>query len=345
MAVVDNVLQVDSVCTLIPDYNLESLSETKEKLKAKATDALSKAKALAKKALETAKSKGALAKTLGKKASAFGTSGSGAIGGLPSRINNKNKSQGLFKDILCCKMPGLLDRLGGYQMGLGLGRRLDYNANFDLCANSILDNPMDALATVGNFIRKNPGILSGDPDTMLGALMRSDLMIKGSAFGLKRIFKDCLLRRFTNELGGLYGSDGSFGPSLRSRYYLRRYMASDPCLSAIADQPLVNKFLSDNSLGLLISTIVAMANGEDGKYAMLDSIFHMSGMQNNAIAGLTKSITYAVDYNKTNAKSKIKVINHYKKQNIIQDKHVAELYVPPSVIIESLDKDTIKKNA
>lgn len=331
MAVEGGAVQTEQIAEYTPGTDWDSLGEWLNKMKAKAGELADSLK----KKLDQAKGK------MNAKAEAA----SAKANKVKSRQGTGDSSSGVFSDIICCKMPNFLARLKTAQFDLGLGKSLNWNpsAYFSVCGKQMSLNLMDSIGAVAKFIQKNPGILSFDKDAMLAALMKSDLLNKSDAFGLKRLLRDCLLRRFTNAQAGLYGSDGSFGPSLASRNYLRTKMAQDPCLSAIGQLPIVSNFLANNNIGLLLSTVMYMHdNGwnAEGWYSLTDSVFNALGLRNNAIAGLAKSIAYSIDYNTYKIKHKLALGRYYKSKNIITKQHDAIIYTPPKVIIEKLDIDT-----
>lgn len=267
-----------------------------------------------------------------------------------SRINNVNLNMGVLDDIVCCKMPsgpGFEFDLG---LQLGLQRFLDWdvNAYLTICGKSMKINAKDAINGMSNFIRKNPGILSFDKDVMLQALMKSDLMNKADVFGIKRLIRECLLKRFTNAQGSIMGSDGTFGPSLRSRNYLRSKLYEDPCTGAIADLPIISKFLNNSNAGMLISSIMAMADpnnpDKEAVYAIVDSLLGMAGMRDTTLGGLAKSLAYAIDYNSFKTRDKIRTLNRLKNRKQISQKDLIHLQFSPKVFLENLDKDREKEN-
>lgn len=331
MAIQDDTVQVPDAAEFIPGLNWDSLNEMIAKAKAKYAGLKDKFGQMMSKL--TAAQKAAMDKLNKQKKSL-------------SRQASGNSSAGIFNDIVCCKVPNFGSRLGTLNFDLGLGRFLNFDRAMylNICGNQKKLNLRDALSGMANFIQKNPGILSFDKDIMLATLMRSDFMNKADLFGIKRLIRDCLLRRLTNAQAGLFGSDGSFGPSLKSRNYLRKKMAQDPCLSAIGQIPFVSNFLTHNNLGLLISSLASMLDpneDKDSMFAILDSVFNILGMRDTVIAGLGKSLGYAVDYNYFRVKDKIKVINRYKQLGIIKPMHAGSLQVRPNILIERLDKDTI----
>lgn len=338
MAIQDHVIPPEKYAEFVPGSDLDLINENwaKHKARVAAEDEAEKNKKKAEEAAKKANPKSTDGKDGADKAMAADKK---------ARQGAGDSASGIFSDIICCKMPNLLSRLKNLKFDLGLGKYLNWNPSmqFSVCGKQMNLNLMDALGGVAKFIQKNPGILSFDKDAMLAALMRSDLLNKMDAFGLKRLLRDCILNRFTNAQAGLYGSDGSFGPSLASRNYLRTKMAQDPCLAAIGKLPIISDFLANNNIGLLLSTVMYMHDhgwNAEGWFSLTDGIFNVLGLRNNAIAGLAKSLAYSVDYNTYKVKHKLAAGVHYKKQGVITKQHAGIIYTPPKVIIENLDKDT-----
>ena len=253
-------------------------------------------------------------------------------------MNIGKANGGIFSNILCCKLPSLNLRLPKYKLNFNRKLKFNFSLKFKLsiCGKEKKINPFDTAMNVANIIKKNPGLLSGDSKTRLQALLRSDILAKMNILGLGATVPTCILGK---TIGSLYGSDTGLGPSLRSRNSLRTLLYQDPCTAMFANQPLVNKWLSNSSAAALISTIISADKNK--AYSFVDLALGITGQRESALGSLIGALAYSYDYNTRN---KLDVINRVVNSGKLTGRDFIYLKANIPNVLKDLDGEKEEKD-
>ena len=260
---------------------------------------------------------------------ACGGSGSSAISSITSKISGfSNLSASLKMD----KYKSLLN--------IGKANKITFNTNINVtvCGKTKSLNPLDAISSVSNFIKKNPSILSSPKETLLRALVKDELVTKLGLGQLGKVIQKCIVDKVLEYLNtNDYGS----GPTLRSKNTLNSLLNQDACLSSIAKLPLVSKYLSNASTVALINVLIN--KDKNTTQDLIEALLTVTGQRDTALGGLASAIAYAKDYN-TRAKMKLLYSVFKNKSNNITYKDYLCVKTSSSKVLEKLDEEKEKSN-
>ena len=221
---------------------------------------------------------------------------------------------------------------------LDFDRLLNWDLNVNVCGNQKKLKPYAAVMGVSNIIRNNPGLLSGDKDTALNALLQSNLLEKMVPLGLGKTIAPCLLKRSS---GSLYGSDAGLGPTMKSKNALREQLYGDQCGAAIANVPFVSNWLDNSTSAMLLSTIIGTANGQAGAYDWVMTSLNVVGDRGSALGSLLGSLAYAYDYN---VRDKLSVTYQVFNSGKVTATDYMYFQTSSDLILEKLDDELEKNN-
>ena len=217
-----------------------------------------------------------------------------------SLINSiQDSALGLFNSVVCTKLPSMNLRLPKLKANIGKGisginglNGLNIKKGGPACSLEKFKAPFDSLMKVADFIKKNPGILSGDFETRMNTLLKSDLLNKMNIFGLGGLVPTCLLNK---AVGSINGNDNFMSGSLASKERLKKLMYQSECGAMIANVPFVSKILSQGSGNAIIDILL---NGDPTKASTyINMAMQAVGMRDNVLGELVHSILFAYDYN------------------------------------------------
>ena len=211
----------------------------------------------------------------------------------------QDSALGLFNSVVCDKIGNMTARLSKYKSSANQGisginglNGLNLKKGAPACGLEKLKQPFDSLLKVADFIKKNPGILSGDFETRLNTLIKSDLLNKMNLFGLGGLVPTCLLNK---AIGSINGNDNFMGGSLTSKERLKQLMYQSECGAMIANVPFVSKLLSQGSGNAILDILL---NGDPFKASTyINMAMATVGMRDSALGELVHSILFAYDYN------------------------------------------------
>lgn len=248
----------------------------------------------------------------------------------------KKTKGNVFSNLLCCKLPSLKIRLPKFKFSFSM-RKLKFNfktnLNFSLsiCGKEKKINPVNSILNAANFIKKNPGILSPNKADRLNALLKSDLLGKMNILGLGTTIPTCILGK---TVGSLYGSDTGLGPSLRSRNGLKELLYQDACGAMFANQPLVNKWLSNSAAAQFLGTLLSA--DKEKAFSYVDLALGVLGQRESVLGSLASALAYAYDYNTRN---KIHLINQVIGTGKIRGEEYLYMKTDASQILKNLDAE------
>lgn len=250
-----------------------------------------------------------------------------------NQLDTSNSNSSIFTDVLCCKLPSVLQRMDGYLGSLGNWRDINFDSEYmlDVCGNKKKLRPMDVVLGASNFIMNNPGIFTASNEERLSAILKSDFMRKLDLLGLGNSIPMCILWATKSNV---YRSSGYSGPSLRSRNKLRELMQQNSCTALISNQPLVSSWLSNSMAANMIS--VLLAGDEATAYDYINVALGISGQRESALGGLALSFGNAYDYN---TKKKFEVLNTYTSSGKLNSRDYIYLQYDSNKILESLDAE------
>lgn len=249
-------------------------------------------------------------------------------------INTSYTNSSIFTDILCCKLPSVLQRMDLYLGSLGNWRNLNFDFNYmlNICDNKKKNTPLDVVLGASSFIASNPGIFSPNSDERISALLRSDFVRKLDILGLGNTIPMCILYATKNNV---YGSSGYVGPSLSARNKLRDLLAQNSCTALLSNQPLVSSWLSNSVAANMIS--VLLAGNEAKAYDYIDLSLGIAGQRQSALSGLAWSFNNAYNYN---TRQKFTLLNTYVSSGRLQSSDYVYLRADSTKVLETLDNDT-----
>ena len=246
------------------------------------------------------------------------------------------QKKGFFNNKLFCGDKSLNLRIP--QLKLNFDRILNWGISANVCGKQKKFQPYAAVMSTANIIQNNPGLLSGDKESALNALLKSNLLEKMIPLGLGRAVAPCLLNRTS---GSLYGSDNGMGPTLKSKNALREALYQDSCGAAIANVPLVSQFIDNNVYANLVSVMIGSANGQAGVYDWMNAALGIAGERQGAIGSLLGSLAYAYDYN---VRDRIKVSYQLFNEGKITGADYMYFNTNSDLILSKLDEEKEKNN-
>ena len=346
MAVEANQLQVESIIESQTSENWDKISKLSisgdewADAGGKAFDNLKKINAQIKSGLDKAKNAANKAKAAAANAANIAKSKINKALSAKRDISPKNSAMSKFGDFVCNNKSSLNNRLKSFKLNFDrkLGLNLDTEFSVNICGKEKKLNAMDAVMKASEIIRKNPGLLSGDKDEMLNALLKSDILAKMNILGLGATVPTCILGK---TIGSLYGqSDGTLGPSLRARNELKSLMYKDPCSAMFANQPLINSWLSNSNCVAIISTL--MSSDPDKAFSLVDAALGLVGQRDSVIGGFISSLAYAHDYN---TRDKIDVLDRIFNTGKLTGSDFINIKTPATNILNRLDKEKEEKES
>lgn len=251
-----------------------------------------------------------------------------------SQSNQQRK--GFFNNKFLCGDKSLNLRLPSLKVDFD--RLLNWDLSVNICGKQKKIQPYAAVMGASNIIRNNPGLLSGDKDAALDALLKSNLLEKMVPLGLGRTIGPCLLRRSS---GSLYGSDAGLGPTLKSKNALREQLYGDQCGAAIANVPFVSNWLDNSTSAMLLSTIIGTANGQAGAYDWVMAGLSITGNRGSALGSLLGSLAYAYDYN---VRDKMRVTHQVFNSGKVTSGDYMYFQTSSDLILDKLDEELEKNN-
>lgn len=251
-------------------------------------------------------------------------------------INIFKQNGGFFSNLICCKLPSIKLRLPKYKFSFNRKLNFDLSFNLSICGKEKKINPFDSVMNMANVIRKNPGLLSPNKKDRLNALLRSDILPKMNILGLGSAIPTCVLGK---SVGSILGSDNTLGPTLRSRNTLKTLMYQDPCTAALANQPLLSKWLSNSSAASLLSTLIS--GDKDKAYSYVDIALGVLGQRESVIGSLLGALAYSYDYNTRN---KLDLIDRVFNSGKLTGADFINLQGNASNILKDLDAEKKEKD-
>lgn len=254
----------------------------------------------------------------------------------------QDKALGLFNSVVCDKLPSMNLRMPKFKesadksiSGITGLNGLNIKKGAPACGLEKLKNPFDSLMKIADFFKKNPGILSGDFETRLNALLKSDLLNKMNIFGLGGLVPTCLLNK---AIGSINGNDNFMSGSLASKERLKHLLYQSECGAMLANVPFVSKLLSQGSGNAILDILL---NGDPTRASTyINMAMQAVGMRQNVLGELVHSILFAYDYNMY---KKLQLANSIYSNLTPEDKSIMGGN-NVSNIFEGLDKDVKDKN-
>lgn len=246
-----------------------------------------------------------------------------------------NEAIGIFENVICCEYPSLSVRLPSYKTSLN--RNLNMSWNISICGKSKTINPIDTILSAIGFVQSNPGILSGDKDAILRAVLTSDLVRKMNILGLGTVIPDCILDKTGASLSSYYSTRGT-GASLSTRRRLANLINKDKCARLVASQVGLFGALESYNNSHLINMILEgdPTKGSTYFYALLG----MDQYRINNLMGYSQSFTYTYSYQQTY--TKLAVFSQAKSAGLITDKDKAYMSGKASDVLDALSQDETK---
>lgn len=301
------------------------------------------------------------------KKAASNVSGVSTLSSIASSINSKldkftnvisnvaNSVTGFFSDALCGKsVSSITSGISGFSnlsaslkmdkykslLNIGNSCKIGFNSNINVtvCGKTKSINPLDAISSVSNFIRKYPSILTSPKETLLRALVKDELVTKLGLGNLGTIIQKCVIDKVLDDVNS---NDYGAGPTLRSKNTLKSLLNQDACLSSLAKLPLVSKYLSNASTVALINLL--LNKDKNTLEDLINALMTVTGQRGTALAGLAGALAYAKDYN---TRAKMKLLNSVfkNKSNHITAKDYVAVKVDATKVLSKLDEEKEKSN-
>lgn len=269
--------------------------------------------------------------------------------------NVSNSVTGFFSNALCGKsVSSLTSGISGFSnlsaslkmdkykslLNIGKANKITFNSNINItvCGKTKSINPLDAISSVSNYIKKNPSILNNTKETLLRSLVKDELVTKLGLGNLGKIVQTCIIDKVLDDVNS---SDYGSGPTLRSKNTLRNLLNQDACLRSLAKTPLVSKYLSNASVVSLIN--VLLNKDKNTTQDLVEALLTVAGQRDTALYGLASAIAYAKDYN-TRAKTKLVYSVFKNKSNTFTAKDYLCVRTDASKVLDKLDEEKEKSN-
>lgn len=252
---------------------------------------------------------------------------------------------GVFENVICCKYPSLSTRIPGYNMSLF--RDLDLGFNVEICGESKRINPIDTAMQAVSFLASNPGILAGDKQAILRALLSNDLTAKMNILGIAAPLLTCILDKSGGSLSNFFSPYG-LGSSLSTRNRLNQLLRKDKCARVLASKlglfdalasynnsHFINMILDGDPTAAETYMFAVLSEGSDLSYRD----FRL-GSRQALLLGYSQSFSYS--YSSSQTYSKILILKSARSQGLITAKDKIYLNASSKDILSNLDKDESK---
>ena len=248
---------------------------------------------------------------------------------------------GIFEDIFCCKYPSLSARLPSYN--LSLNRKLDLSFNVTICGKTKSINPFDVAFQILNTINQYPGILHGDGEAILDALLANDLTSKMGLLGLGTALLTCVMDKSGGSITNQYSPFGC-GASLTARNKLKDLLSKNKCARVIAKATGLYDTLASYNNSHFINMILDGDPRMASKYfcdmlGMSDISYKLGSIQ-SMLMGFGQSFNYSYSYNVSY--SKIEILYGAWNSGLITPEYKSYLSADAKSILDALNQDENK---